>query len=218
MRLSWFKRKEDLAQFNPSLTRDDLIRRCRILVIDDERPQLIDDLMKSGFAIDHDPTGDDLSKVEAGLYDLILLDFGGIGIKYGKDQGLSLLRHIKRINPGQFILAYTSKSLPPEQSEFYRLTDGTLYKDAGIQESFAKIEDSLRDALNVVRLWQAAMNTIPEKTRDSLQRALSTSIRKRNPEPLRSALNEAHSKTKDTIIEKLIEKVIDLIFKAFDSK
>src|ERR1039457_2425323 len=146
-----------LSDYNPHLSRQELIRRSRILGIDEEKPKLIDDLRADGFSVDYDLTGDDTTKIEKSLYDLIILDFGKVGEKYGKDEGLSLLKHIKRENPAPFILAYTSRSLPPAQAEFYRLTNGTLIKDAGIQESFSKIEDSLRQALNIERVWAAVL-------------------------------------------------------------
>lgn len=92
--------KPEISDYNPELTRDDLIRKCRILVIDDQRPALIDDLTKSGFAVEYDAVGDDMTNVEKRLYDLIILDFAEVGKNYGKDHGLSLLKHIKRVNLG----------------------------------------------------------------------------------------------------------------------
>jgi hypothetical protein len=36
-----------------TMPREELVRRSRILVIDDERPELIDDLQRSRFAVDY---------------------------------------------------------------------------------------------------------------------------------------------------------------------
>jgi CheY-like chemotaxis protein len=69
----WFAQRT-LASYNPQLTREELIKRCRILVIDDERPSLIDDLTRDGFAVDHDEKGDEVGRIERNLFDLILLD------------------------------------------------------------------------------------------------------------------------------------------------
>ena len=162
--MNLFGPTKKLADYNPHLTREGLQRRSRILVIDDQKPDLIIDLSNACFAVDHDSNGNDITKIEKNLYDMILLDFGGVGLRWGDDEGLSLLRHIKRVNPAPFVLAYTSKNLTPTQSEFYRLTDGTLYKDAGIQESLEKIEDSLRIAMDVERLWRATLKLALEKT------------------------------------------------------
>lgn len=211
----WTARPTEIGKYNPELGREELIHRCRILVIDDQRPALIDDLTRSGFSVDYDPSGDDMGNVEKHLFDLILLDFGGVGEKYGKDQGLSLLRHIKRINPSQFVLAYTSKSLLPHQSsDFYRLTDATLLKDAGIQESFEKIEESLRQAVRVDRMWSATLASIPSaRDREQLQRAMNISINKKNPENIQRLLRRLPSVAGEKVVEKSIESVIELVFK-----
>ena len=215
----WRARAVDISKYNPELSRDDLIRRCRILVIDDQRPALIDDLTASGFSVDYDASGDNMANAEKQLYDLILLDFGGVGLKYGKDQGLSLLRHIKRVNPGQFVLTYTSKALPPQQSsEFYRFTDGTLSKDAGIQESFEKIEDSLREAVRVDRMWAATLARIPNRRdRDQLQRAMNISINKKDPRRVRESIARLPSVAGEKVVEKTVEKVVDLVFEGMSN-
>src|SRR4051812_4790904 len=109
----------------PPLSREDLLRRSRILVIDDERPDLIDDLKKRHFFVDHLPdiTKENLDEIERPFYDLIILDFGNVGTSIGDDHGLSILRHIKRINPTAMVLAYTSKALGTEHAEFFRMAD-----------------------------------------------------------------------------------------------
>src|SRR5438067_2540709 len=131
-----------------SISRDELRRRSRILVIDDERPELVDDLQKAGFAVDYHPdiNKENLSFLDQNIFDLILLDFGNVGTSVGPDQGLTLLRHIKRINPAIVVLAYTSKALGADHADFYRLADGVLAKDAGIAESMEKIEGNLQKA------------------------------------------------------------------------
>ena len=84
---------------------------------------------------------------------MILLDFGDVGAAFGQDQGLSLLKHIKRVNPAIVVLSYTSKALETRHADFYRQTDGALAKDAGIQESLEKIEDALRKAHSIKNVW-----------------------------------------------------------------
>lgn len=86
-------------------------------------------------------------------YDLIILDFKSVGQAFGPDEGLDLLRHIKRVNPSTVVFAYTSKMLGPEHADFFRVADGVLRKDAGIADSLEKIEDGLRQARSVQNLW-----------------------------------------------------------------
>lgn len=154
-----FFEKMRIDSLNVKMPRDELVRRSRVLIIDDERPDLIDDLKASHFSVDHvtDIGPDKIDLIERSLYDLILLDFGDVGAAFGQDQGLSLLRHIKRVNPAIVVLSYTSKALETRHADFYRQTDGALAKDAGIQESLEKIEDALRQAHSLENVWRGLL-------------------------------------------------------------
>ncbi len=149
--------KKRLCDLKVTLPRDELVRRSRILIIDDERPDFIKDLTDAGFSVDHlpDVTTSSINKIERPLYDLILLDFGNVGTTLGEDQGLALLRHIKRVNPAAVVYSYTSKSLGTKHADFFRLSDGVLAKDAGIGDSIEKIEAGLRKAHSIDNVWAA---------------------------------------------------------------
>jgi len=148
---------EDIAG---QISREDILQRSRILIVDDERPDLIEDLMQGGFAVDYLPdiTNANMNVIDRPKYDLIILDFGSVGTAFGHDQGLSLLKFIKRVNPTAHVLAYTSKALGTEHAEFFRLADGVLPKDAGIAESMEKIESALAEARSVKNLWKGMLS------------------------------------------------------------
>lgn len=152
--MTLFARKS-LDDVEAKIPRAELVRRSRILVIDDERPDLLEVLAKAGFAVDYSPdaSADMMARLEQLHYDLLLLDFGNVGREFGADEGLSLLRHIRRINPGIVVLAYTSKSLSAKHAQFFRDADGVLAKDAGITDSTEKIEEALRLAHSPKRIW-----------------------------------------------------------------
>jgi hypothetical protein len=63
------KKRLDCLDFK--MPRDELIRRSRILVIDDERPDLIDDLKGVHFSVDHeeDINNSNMELLERSLYD-----------------------------------------------------------------------------------------------------------------------------------------------------
>jgi DNA-binding response OmpR family regulator len=127
------------------IPREQLIKNSRIVIIDDEEPPLKQDLMNRGFAVNWcSDINDSLQQqIESGIYDLIILDFAGVGATMGSEEGLAILRHVRRVSPGVIVLAYTSKSLDSSKADFYRLTDGVLSKDCGIGESQEKIEEAL---------------------------------------------------------------------------
>lgn len=157
--MNWFK-KHRIDDLDVKIPRDDLLQRSRILIIDDERPDLIDDLRQAGFAVDYetDITNANMGKIERIKYDLIILDFANVGKAFGDDEGLSLLKHIKRVNPTAIIFAYTSKMLGAQHADFFRLADGVLSKDAGIHESTERIEDGLQRARSVQNLWKGILS------------------------------------------------------------
>lgn len=151
--------KKRITTFEGRLPREELLRLGRTLVVDDERPELVDDLQKLGFVVEHvaDLTAENLHLVEGGRYDLILLDFGNVGRTVGKDEGLSLLQHIKRTNPSVVVYAYTSKALRSLHADFYRLADGVLAKDASITESAEKVEEGLAKSRDLHKLWRSML-------------------------------------------------------------
>ncbi len=154
-----FSQPKTIASISTALTREEILRRSRILVIDDQRPEIVDDLRKAHFAVDYEPDIDvnKIDLLDKQIYDLILLDFGNVGKAFGSDEGLSLLRHIKRVNPAVVVISYTSKALGASQADFYRLSDAVLAKDAGISESLEKIEVELRRAHSISNIWSGLL-------------------------------------------------------------
>src|SRR5437667_6033379 len=72
--------KKQIASLVAKLPREELLRRSRILIIDDEKPEIIEDLKAAGFAVDYFPDVDskNMNCLDRPLYDLILLDFGKV--------------------------------------------------------------------------------------------------------------------------------------------
>lgn len=155
----WLISRKSIENLQITLPREQILRRSRILVVDDERPDIIEDLKSRGFSIDYVPDLDknNMHMIEVPIYDLVLLDFGNVGAGFGHDQGLSLLKYIRRVNPAIVVLAYTSKALGTQHADFYRLADGVLGKDAGIQDSMEKIEDALRKAHSIENVWRGLL-------------------------------------------------------------
>jgi CheY-like chemotaxis protein len=93
----------------PSMKFEEMKKRARILVIDD-KPFAYSKLFKNdGYNIEKWDDIKDLPKLETGYYDVILLDIQGVGTKQSVDQGFGILRHLRRENPSQIIVAYSSR-------------------------------------------------------------------------------------------------------------
>lgn len=213
--------KHKIEELQVHLSREELLRRSRILIVDDEKPDLIEDLQHARFAVDYlsDITADNIHELERPEYDLIILDFGNVGLTLGADQGLTLMKHIKRVRPTAVVLAYTSKALQSQHAEFYRLADGVLSKDAGIVDSIETIEEALKKAHSIDRLWQgmlAARGVSPGSAddlawQDLFVRGLSKPAKlKKLRSYFESDIGQDLSKKAALVI---LEKVIELGFK-----
>lgn len=201
------------SSISHNISRENLKRNCRILFIDDENVDLISDLRKEGFSVDHDKNGNDVSNIERGYFDLVVLDYNGVGTKYGNDQGLSLLKAIKRVNKSVFVLSYTSQNLPPNKSsEFYTLCDGTLNKDDGVADSIKRIEDALRQAVQPERIWHGVLKGLniepnTNKAKQLEKQVVQAVLKSRRDDALR-ALGETPGSSENSLIPALIEKLI----------
>src|SRR5438445_13493699 len=97
----FLKKKKKLSDLDISFSLADIRQRSRILLVDDERPVLIDHLQANHYSIDYEPDlkPEQTHRVNENYYDLIILDFGDIGKGFGPNEGLDILRFLKRCYP-----------------------------------------------------------------------------------------------------------------------
>lgn len=191
----WLKRAPLLETYGAGAARDVLIQAGRIIFVDDEDVPLIEQLRHAGFAVDHDRTGSEFeTQINNQTYDVALLDHTGVGMQYGSGQGLDLLRHVRRVSPRTRIIAYTSRALGSGESDFYRLADAVLAKDAGKRESLEVVEEQIRSAFNKQHLFDALMSKLaissPSK-RAELKAILEKSLFSNDQSKIRAALKRA---------------------------
>lgn len=205
-----FGKQPSLSSFDGAFSRERLIQTGRMVVVDDEDPLIIEDLRKSGFAVDHDKTGDDLTKFDNQIYDVAVIDYHGVGQGLGKNQGLDLLKHIRRVSPRTRLVAYTSRSLTAAESEFFRLSHVVLPKDMGLSESMALIEGQLRLAFSKEHLFESLLNKLSlsdPKERLKIQQELIKSLTKHDGSEFKKFViklaGDAAGKSVEYIIDKM---------------
>ncbi len=205
-----FFKQGALEDYDQPVPRERLIASSRIVMIDDEPSLLIDELRATGFAVDHDATGNDLRGIDGQIYDLAILDYHGVGARLGQAQGLDLLRHIRRVSPRTRVLAYTSRSLTAAESEFFRSSHGVLPKDHGLVESMAVIEEELQKAHSKQHLFDAmitklniASASVRDKALNNLVKSLKSRDESRFKEYLRTIGGAAGEKAVEIIVGKL---------------
>jgi CheY-like chemotaxis protein len=154
------RRRPKISELEGFIPRDRLKREGRILFVDDERPDIVEDLEKQGFNVRYmeDIRQEDLHNLESNKYDVLILDYFNVGNDLGDRHGLGILAFVKRVNPRIHVLAYTSKLLGTDDANFFRNSDGVLKKDLGIADTMEQVEDALSEALSVRKAWQSLLH------------------------------------------------------------
>jgi CheY-like chemotaxis protein len=121
--LSYFKKKKW-----PKLELDEIRKRSRILVIDDNE-FIYQNLFKNdGYTIEKWNDVDDLPKLEKGYFDIVLLDIQGVGKDYSREQGLGILKHLHEVCPSQIVIAYSNADFSLKYQDFFKMADAVLAK------------------------------------------------------------------------------------------
>jgi DNA-binding NarL/FixJ family response regulator len=160
--MAWFSKRQAISAMTAVLPRAEILRRGRIAVLDDEPPEMLQDLRDQGLSVDHLASTADprFNRLAEAFYDLLLLDYGGIGGKFGEDEGLDVLKYLKRVNPGFRVVAFTARTFDASKGDFFRLCDGIIKKDAGIRETLEQVEFHLGTVLTPAHQFQALTSAL----------------------------------------------------------
>jgi hypothetical protein len=205
------RKKPTLASFDAVLTREQIIQTARLVLIDDEVPLILDELRQVGFAVDHDRTGNDLHNIDSQLYDVAIIDYYGVGVRLSPNQGLALMKHVKRVSPRTRRIAYTSKSLTSSESDFFTDSHVVLPKDLGLAESLAIIEEQVRTSKSNAHVFEALLTKLSiqdDERRKEVEDALVASLQKKD----KGKFKDYVTKLVGIAAEKTVEKLIDMMF------
>lgn len=131
----------------PSLA--EIVRRARILVVDDQDFPYMVLFKNEGYNVTKWRDVTKLTEIEQGNFDVILLDLQGIGKKVSSDQGLGVLRHIKNTRPSQVVVAYSNADWPVKYQPFFDMADQVLPKSADYVDFKRCVDDLLQEHFSV---------------------------------------------------------------------
>lgn len=110
---------------------EEVRKHARILVIDDHVFPAEKTFTRDGYHVERWPYIKNLSQLTDGHYQLILLDVQGVGMTESPDkQGLGILEHIKKTNPAQAVILYSSDTYSVSSSRYIILADAFLDKSS----------------------------------------------------------------------------------------
>lgn len=182
-------------------------KRARLLIIDDEEFFYLDLFRKDGYNIEKWNDVKDLPKIESGYYDIILLDIQGIGKKLSQDQGMGILRHIKKACPAQIVVAYSNADFSLKYKEFFDLANKVLAKQADYVDFKRAVDELLGNRFSMGFYVESVAKLAAPHLSDTLkiQKAAEKAIRTRSLESLEKVLQKAE--TPLNVIEAIVRIV-----------
>jgi DNA-binding response OmpR family regulator len=137
----WKDRGNLLMNLKTPMDFEELKKRVRIVVIDDEDGFPLKLFQSDGYAIDKWDKVLDYSRLESGFYDIIVLDIKGVAQDISEEDGLGVLEGIKSKNPAQIIIAYSQHSYDLSKVRFWELADEKIAKPSDFIKIKSKIDN-----------------------------------------------------------------------------
>ena len=156
----WQNKNEDLSNIQPTLDFDELKRRIRLLVIDDEKTFPTELFISNGYFVEQWEKVKDFNKLLKGDYDIIILDIMGVAKEYSEDDGLGVLEAIKRENPSQIIVAYSGGSFDISKQRFWDLADEKIAKPSDFLKIKGTIDNLIKKKFTPERYISTLMSLL----------------------------------------------------------
>lgn len=128
----------------PHVPHEEVVRRSRILVLDDRDFPYLKLFDRDGYTVKHWHNVEDLPKLET-EFDLILLDLHGVGLDESANEGPGLLEHLRKVNPTLLVVAYSNADWSLDYQRYFALADASLHKTKADYVEFKRTVDELLD-------------------------------------------------------------------------
>lgn len=194
-----FFRKKKISDFS-KLSLDELRKRTRILVIDDDKNSFpFEIIKKEGYAVDYWPRVERLNALERGDYDIIILDIGGVAKDYTQEDGLGILEHLKEVNPSQIVVAFSGQSFDLSKNRFWRMADDSLSKPVDATKCKRTIDNLIENRMTLEHYWQAITQIlkregVSDRRLKSIEAKVVSALKRKDKEDMAKALDAACEK------------------------
>lgn len=184
----WRNKNIDLKSFKVKEDFNELKKRTRIVVIDDEDNFPVKLFENEGYSIDKWDKVKDYGKLEKGFYDIIILDIKGVAEHISEEDGLGVLINLKRNNPAQIIISYSQHSYDLNKVQFFQQADENIAKPSDFLKIKGIIDNLITSQFKPERYINAlnqalTRNNIEDKEIKIINTEISKSIKsKKNPE------------------------------------
>lgn len=213
----WSDMDINLKKFKITDDFNDLKRRTRIVVIDDENSFPTKLFNDEGYSVDKWDEVKDYSKLENGFFDIIVLDIKGVALHISEDDGLGVLVSLKKNNPAQIIISYSQHSFDLSKFEFFQLTDEYISKPS----DYLKIKSIIDNLISLQFKPERYINTldqvlsknsIDEKSVKKIKAEIAKSIKTKRAPDWNKSLESIQHKTE---LVKQVKSLGETIIKFF---
>jgi CheY-like chemotaxis protein len=202
----------------PEIPFEDIKKRARLLVIDDQGFNYKALFENDGYTLSEWRDVEELSKLEDGYFDLILLDVNGVGKQLSNEQGLGVLQHIRHSSPAQLVIAYSNAKFDLKYQNFFSLADATLSKDIDYVDFKRTVDELLRRRFSSGFYTSRIASVLggSRQDHDEIDRELKRSIAAKDPSAIRQLIKQKTSdpKTLETCLT--IAKSAIEVYKAWN--
>lgn len=190
----WKDKYLELAKHKSISDFEEIKKRTRIVVIDDENSFPTSIFENEGYSINKWDNVKDYSKLENGFYDIIVLDIKGVAQHLSEEDGLGVLTDLKEKNPAQIIISYSQHSYDLNKVQFFQLADDNITKPS----DYLKIKRTI-DNLIVTKFR-------PERYITALNRLLETNnLPTKDIIKINSEISRAITKNDTLNLKKILE-------------
>lgn len=176
----------------PKLEIDEIRKRSRILVIDDDEFAYQPLFEKDGYTIEKWDDVIDLPKLEKGYYDLILLDIQGVGSELSQEQGFGILKHLYKVCPTQMIISYSNADFSLKYQKFFKMADAVLAKSDDYVQFKRTVDKLLNDRFSIGFYIKRVEKLVSPYTNEivKINDITENSILEQNPDKIKTFLEE----------------------------
>lgn len=205
----WEDKYLDLLKHRSISDFDEIKKRTRIVVIDDENSFPVSIFENEGYSINKWDTVKDYQKLESGFYDIIVLDIKGVAEHISEDDGIGVLVDLKEKNPAQIIISFSQHSYDLNKVKFFQLADDNITKPSDYLKIKRTIDNLIATKFKPDRYILALenllkSNNLSEKDIKKVNNEISKAITKKESPNLSKTLSSINNKSD------LIKQVISL--------
>ncbi len=194
----WLRKKKPYPVVLPEIPFEEIRKRARLLVIDDQGFNYKALFEKDGYSLTEWRDVEDLTKLEDNTFDVVLLDVNGVGKLISNEQGLGVLQHIRQTSPTQLVIAFSNAKFDLKYQNFFDLADATLSKDVDYVDFKRKVDELLRSRFSA-GFYVAKIVAVlgdPGIDRDAVEREVNRSVLASDTAPLLQFIKQRTSDPK----------------------